>query len=29
VTVIVTDGDRGRVDRLFESAHVAEPPQAR
>lgn len=24
VTVIVTDGDSGRVDRLFESAHVAE-----
>ena len=24
VTVIVTDGDRGRVERLFESAHVAE-----
>ena len=29
VTVIVTDGDRGRVDRLFESAHVAEPPPGR
>ena len=25
VTVIVTDGDTGRVERLFESAHVAEP----
>ena len=24
ITVIVTDGDRGRVERLFESAHVAE-----
>ena len=24
VTVIVSDGDRGRVDRLFESTHVAE-----
>lgn len=24
VTVLVTDGDRGRVERLFESAHVAE-----
>lgn len=24
VTVIVTDGERGRVERLFESAHVAE-----
>jgi len=24
VTMIVTDGDRGRVERLFESAHVAE-----
>ena len=26
VTVIVTDGDTGRVDRLFESAHVADAP---
>ena len=25
VTVIVTDGDTGRVERLFESAHVSEP----
>ena len=27
VTVIVSDGDRGRIDRLFESAHVADAPQ--
>jgi broad specificity phosphatase PhoE len=26
VTVIVTDGDTGRVERLFESAHVADLP---
>jgi len=26
VTVIVTDGDTGRVERLFESAHVADAP---
>jgi probable phosphoglycerate mutase len=26
VTVIVTDGMTGRVERLFESAHVADPP---
>lgn len=26
VTVIVTDGDAGRVERLFESAHVADLP---
>lgn len=29
VTVIVTDGVTGRVDRLFESAHVAEHAQER
>jgi broad specificity phosphatase PhoE len=30
VTVIVTDGDTGRVERLFESAHVADaPPQTK
>jgi broad specificity phosphatase PhoE len=26
VTVIVSDGDEGRVERLFESAHVADAP---
>jgi probable phosphoglycerate mutase len=26
VTVVVTDGDTGRVERLFESAHVADVP---
>ena len=29
VTVIVTDGVTGRVERLFESAHVAEPAKER
>ena len=29
VTVIVTDGETGRVERLFESAHVAEPTKER
>ena len=29
VTVIVTDGDTGRVERLFESAHVADLPPPR
>jgi hypothetical protein len=25
VTVIVTDGETGRVERLFESAHMVDP----
>jgi broad specificity phosphatase PhoE len=29
VTVIVGDGERGRIDRLFESAHVADRPPER
>ena len=29
VTVIVSDGERGRIDRLFESAHVADRPPER
>jgi alpha-ribazole phosphatase len=29
VTVIVTDGETGRVERLFESAHIADPAAGR
>jgi broad specificity phosphatase PhoE len=29
VTVIVTDGESGRVERLFESTHVADPTPGR